>query len=122
MMAVAVVLSSCAGAVKGKCHQDTELEAGLLRIAQPMAAEAGLDPAALQIRIVIASEYNAFVTGDGFIYIHSGLIMQAENMLEIAGVMAREIGHIAAGHVVQRHGVLPMPAWPPCLVLLPLLR
>ena len=91
---------------KANVIRDTELEAGLLRIAQPMAVEAGLDPAALQIRIVIASEYNAFVTGDGFIYIHSGLIMQAENMLEIAGVMAHEIGHIAAGHVVQRHGVI----------------
>ena len=108
MMAVMLVVLIVFVPVLSKANviRDTELEAGLLRIAQPMAAEAGLDPAALQIRIVIASEYNAFVTGDGFIYIHSGLIMQAENMLEIAGVMAHEIGHIAAGHVVQRHGVI----------------
>ena len=86
--------------------RDTELEAALLHVARPMAEEAGLNPDNLQIRIIINSDYNAFVTADEIIYVYSGLIMKAENMLEVAGVMAHEIGHIAAGHVQQRHGVI----------------
>lgn len=91
---------------KASVIRDTELEAGLLKVARPMAAEAGLNAGQLKIRIVISPEYNAFVMADGIIYIHSGLIMKADNMLEVAGVMAHEIGHIAAGHVHQRSAVI----------------
>ena len=91
---------------KASVIRDTELEAGLLRIARPMAKEAGLNPGKLQIRIVISPQYNAFVMADGIIYVHSGLIMKADNMLEVAGVLAHEIGHIAAGHVHQRPSVI----------------
>jgi len=82
--------------------RDTEIEDGLHRIIAPMAASAGLDPAALDIRIVINPEYNAFVMGDEVIYIHSGLLLKADNVLEVAGVMAHEVGHLASGHVQRR--------------------
>ena len=86
--------------------RDTEIEHGLLQIITPMAAEAGLNPDAMEIRVVINPAYNAFVAGDNMIYIHSGLIIDADNMLEVAGVLAHEIGHIASGHIPRRNEVV----------------
>lgn len=86
--------------------RDTEIEHGLKRIIAPMAKSAGLDPEKLAIRIIIDPQYNAFVLGDGSIYLHSGLLLKAESVLEIAGVMAHEVGHIASGHVQRRGEVV----------------
>jgi predicted Zn-dependent protease len=44
---------------------------------------------------------NAFAVPGGFVYIHSGL-MRAANDDELAGVIAHEIGHIAARHSVKQ--------------------
>ena len=86
--------------------RDTEIESALLRVIRPMAKEAGLEPDKINVRVVINNQYNAFVTGDGVIYIHSGLLLDAENFLEVAGVMAHELGHIASGHVERRSEVV----------------
>lgn len=102
-MIMAVMLSSVAQA---SIIRDTEIEDALLRIMRPMAEEAGLNPDQMQVRIVINSQYNAFVMADNMIYMHSGLITSAENMLEVTGVLAHEIGHIAAGHIPRRSEVI----------------
>ena len=86
--------------------RDTEIEHGLMKIITPMAAEAGLDPKAMKVRVVINPAYNAFVAGDNMIYVHSGLVIDADNMLEVAGVLAHEIGHIASGHIPRRNEVV----------------
>ena len=86
--------------------RDTEIEDALLKIMRPMAEDAGLNPDMMKVRIVINSQYNAFVMSDNMIYVHSGLIIKSENMEEIAGVLAHEIGHIAAGHIPRRGEVV----------------
>jgi len=88
--------------VEASLIRDTEIEDGLNRIIAPMAKSAGLNPDQLKIRVVINPQYNAFVMGDGTIYMHSGLLLKADNVLEVAGVMAHEVGHIASGHVQRR--------------------
>lgn len=52
-------------------------------------------------RIVKDRELNAFAIPGGFIYVNSGLIKMA-NDDELAGVIAHEIGHIAARHSVKK--------------------
>lgn len=91
---------------KASVIRDTEIEDALLRIIRPMAEEAGLNPDVMQVRIVINNQYNAFVTADNMIYMHSGLIVKADTMLEVAGVLAHEIGHIASGHIPRRSEVI----------------
>lgn len=51
--------------------------------------------------IVEDKDLNAFAIPGGYIYVHSGL-MQAANDAELAGVLAHEIGHIAARHSVKQ--------------------
>ena len=86
--------------------RDTEIEDTLLEIMRPMVAEAGLNPDKMKVRVVIDSNYNAFVTANNMIYVHSGLIIEAESVLEVAGVLAHEIGHIASGHIPRRNEIM----------------
>ena len=48
------------------------------------------------IKVIDTDELNAFALPGGFFYVNSGLILAADNEAELAGVMAHEIGHVAA--------------------------
>lgn len=51
--------------------------------------------------VVNINEVNAFAVPGGFVYINRGLIDRTENLSELAGVLAHEIGHVEARHSVQ---------------------
>ena len=53
-------------------------------------------------RLVLNSEYNAFVTGSNKIYINTGLINKSNSLSEIQAVMAHEIGHLILNHYNSR--------------------
>jgi len=50
------------------------------------------------IKVIDSSEVNAFALPGGFMFVNTGLILKADNESELAGVMAHEIGHVAARH------------------------
>ncbi len=50
------------------------------------------------IKVLDSEEVNAFALPGGFFFVNSGLILKADNEAELAGVMAHEIGHVAARH------------------------
>lgn len=53
-------------------------------------------------QVVDDDSINAFATLGGFVYINTGLIREADNEAELAGVIAHEIGHITEKHVLDR--------------------
>ncbi len=53
-------------------------------------------------RLVLNSEYNAFVTGSSKIYVNTGLINKSKTLSEIQAVLAHEIGHLALNHYNTR--------------------
>jgi predicted Zn-dependent protease len=53
------------------------------------------------IKVIDDDSINAFALPGGFFYVNTGLIMNADNEAEVAGVMAHEIGHVAACHVAR---------------------
>jgi beta-barrel assembly-enhancing protease len=53
------------------------------------------------IKVIDTDEINAFALPGGYFYVNSGLILAADNEAELAGVMAHEIGHVAACHVAR---------------------
>lgn len=53
------------------------------------------------IKVVDNDEVNAFALPGGFFYVNTGLILAADNEAELAGVMAHEIGHVAARHATK---------------------
>lgn len=54
------------------------------------------------IKVVDTDEVNAFALPGGYFYVNKGLILEAENETELAGVMAHEIAHVAARHASER--------------------
>ena len=81
--------------------RDAELEKALAGFLEPLLEKANTS-SSVKVRVVINPSYNAFVTSDNIIYLHSGLLLEAEDLEEVIGVMAHELGHIVAGHVVRK--------------------
>jgi len=53
------------------------------------------------IKVIDSDDVNAFALPGGFFYVNSGLILAADEEAELAGVMAHEIGHVAACHAAR---------------------
>jgi beta-barrel assembly-enhancing protease len=53
------------------------------------------------IKIIDSDEINAFALPGGFFYVNSGLILNADEEAELAGVMAHETAHVCAHHAVR---------------------
>ena len=52
--------------------------------------------------VVDSREVNAFAVPGGWVYVNRGLIEQAQNMSQLAGVLGHEIGHVTLRHTVQQ--------------------
>ncbi|MGE4528840.1 MAG: M48 family metalloprotease [Rhodospirillaceae bacterium] len=82
--------------------RDSEIENTIHTFAAPLLRAADLDPTALKVHLVKDSSLNAFVTHGMNLFLHTGLLMRAEDPTEVIGVMAHEFGHIVGGHVILR--------------------
>lgn len=81
--------------------RDAETEAIIRRIALPIFEAAGLSPGAVQVFLINDRQINAFVAGGQRIFIFTGLLLRAQTLNQVAGVLAHETGHIAGGHLVR---------------------
>ena len=54
------------------------------------------------IKVIDSDEINAMALPGGFFYVNSGLILNADEEAELAGVMAPEIAHVAAHHAARQ--------------------
>jgi hypothetical protein len=50
------------------------------------------------IKVIDSEDINAFALPGGFFFVNSGILLNADNEAEMAGVMAHEIAHVAARH------------------------
>jgi hypothetical protein len=53
------------------------------------------------IKVIDSDEVNAFALPGGFFFVNSGLILNADEEAELAGVMAHETAHVCAHHAVR---------------------
>lgn len=81
--------------------RDAEIEQTLRVYATPVWRAAGINPDDVRIFIVNDSTLNAYVSGGQNIFVHTGLLLAADNPNEIIGVLAHETGHIAGGHLAR---------------------
>jgi predicted Zn-dependent protease len=99
-----VALAIFAGAQPAQAQnilRDAETESFLRDISRPLIVAAGLQPENVRVVIIGNPEINAFVAGGQIVYIHSGLFTSAENVNELQGVIAHELGHITGGHILR---------------------
>ena len=77
---------------------DSQAEAYVNDIGRKLAANAGGPKFPYTFKVVNASDINAFALPGGPIYLNRGIIDNARNEGEVAGVMAHEIAHVALRH------------------------
>jgi predicted Zn-dependent protease len=53
------------------------------------------------IKVIDDDSVNAMALPGGFFYVNSGAILAADEEAELAGIMAHEIGHVAAHHAMR---------------------
>ncbi len=77
---------------------DRDIEQYVNSIGQKLAANAGGPKFQYRFKVVNQSDINAFALPGGYIYLNRGIIENARNEGEIAGVLAHEIAHSALRH------------------------
>lgn len=104
-LGLAVMISMCVmvqSAAAQSLIRDTEIEETLRNYTDPILRAANLQTASVDLYLVNDPTLNAFVTRGQNIFVHTGLILEAETPNQLKGVMAHETGHIAAGHLARR--------------------
>jgi predicted Zn-dependent protease len=81
--------------------RDAETEALLRDMSGPLIEAAGLPAKNVEFALIGDQEINAFVAGGQVVYINAGLIQAADNANEVQGVIAHELGHLAAGDILR---------------------
>ena len=81
--------------------RDTEIEETLQDFTTPILHAAELNPKSVDLFLVNDPSLNAFVTRGQNIFLHSGLIIEADNPNQLKGVIAHEAGHIVGAHIVR---------------------
>jgi predicted Zn-dependent protease len=71
-------------------------------IGDRILAATGPHPFRYSFHVIEESDINAFASPAGYIYVNTGTVMAADNVSELAGVIAHEIGHVIERHVSER--------------------
>jgi predicted Zn-dependent protease len=81
--------------------RDTETELLLREMSLPLIKAAGLDPGSVKVVLIGDPTINAFVSQGQTVYLQSGLIDAADNVNQVQGVVAHELGHVVAGDAIR---------------------
>lgn len=73
------------------------------RIGEEIVRASGPQPFRFHFYVVEDEDINAFALPAGYIYIHTGTVLKAANVSELAGVIAHEVGHVAHRHVAENY-------------------
>lgn len=81
--------------------RDTETELLFKEMSRPLIVAAGLDPNSVKVVLLNDPEINAFVSQGQTVYVQSGLLEVADNVDQLQGVVAHELGHVVAGDSIR---------------------
>lgn len=102
LMSAATLVAGAADASEIKLLSDDETELLLERIIRPLMQKAALPYHRGNIHIVEDGTLNAFVADGNHLFVNSGTLIKCDNVNELAGVIAHEIGHIKGGHILRQ--------------------
>lgn len=55
----------------------------------------------VRFKVIESDEVNAFALPNGIVYVTTGMLLAADGEAEFAGVLAHEVGHVAAHHAAR---------------------
>ncbi len=77
---------------------DPELNKATQEIGMRLINAIGPSPYAFKMHVLDSKEVNAFAVPGGYLFLNRGLIEQADDGAEVAGVLAHEIQHVLGRH------------------------
>jgi len=83
--------------------RDRAVVAYVRSLGDELVRAAGPQPFAYHFYVIEDEEINAFAAPAGYVYVHTGTILAAKNVSELAGVMAHEVGHVARRHIANNY-------------------
>jgi predicted Zn-dependent protease len=102
LLAIAAVRPAYAQENEGpSVLRDTETERLFKDMSRPLVLAAGLDPNSVNVVLLNDPEINAFVARGQTVYVQTGLFEAADNINEVQGVVAHELGHVIAGDAIR---------------------
>ncbi|MGH6706888.1 MAG: M48 family metalloprotease [Sphingomicrobium sp.] len=101
MLGLVLFFAAARPAAAQSLLRDSETELLFKDISDPLIVAAGLDPKSVKVVLVNDQEINAFVAQGQVVYIHSGLLTASDNVNQLQGVIAHELGHVAGGHAIR---------------------
>lgn len=101
MLALLLAFAAARPAAAQSVLRDSETELLFRDVSSPLITAAGLDPKATNVVLLNDPEINAFVATGQTVYIQSGLFLASDNVNQLQGVIAHELGHVAGGHVIR---------------------
>src|SRR4029453_12491980 len=109
MMALALVMTAAHPAFAQddsgpSVLRDTETELLFKQMSLPLIQAAGLDPRSVNVVLLNDPEINAFVATGQTVYIQSGLLEACDNVDQLQGVVAHELGHVIGGDSIRSAG------------------
>lgn len=72
-------------------------------IGREILQASGPQPFDYEFFVIEDDSINAFAGPAGHIYMHTGVILKARNVSEVAGVMAHEVGHVVKRHIADNY-------------------
>ena len=85
-----------------RINNDPALNAYVRNMGQRIVATTPMANLPWNFYVVDDPSINAFAVPGGHVYVHTGLIANADNASELAGVMAHEISHVLARHSTEQ--------------------
>ena len=101
MLALALAFAAVQPAAAQSVLRDSETELLFRDLSKPIIEAAGLQPSNVKIVLIKDPEINAFVAQGQVVYIHTGLLVAADNANQLQGVIAHELGHVVGGHAIR---------------------
>lgn len=80
---------------------DAQINRYINQLGRQIAAQGGR-PFDYRFHVVNAEPINAFAVPGGYVYVNRGLVDATDNMMELAGVLAHEIGHVEERHSAEQ--------------------
>jgi len=84
-------------------YQNAELDAYVTALGTRLGALSHRPDLAYSVKVVDSDVVNAFAVPGGYVYLTRGMLSYLNNEAELAGVMAHEVGHIAARHSARQY-------------------
>ena len=87
---------------QGDYMEDEELLLPIDSLVEHICTANDIDREDIKLHLLKTEDVNAFALPDKHLVIHSALVLECKNEMELCGVIAHEIAHMQKGHVMRK--------------------